>query len=107
MKMILLFLTCANDTEAEKILQALLSKHLIVCAKKTPVSSAFRWKGKIEKADEIMLVMESAEEKFEEIEKEVRKLHSYETFVLSAVSVFKSSKGVKEWLSEGLKKHKP
>ena len=102
--MILLFLTCSNDAEADKISQVLLEKHLIVCAKKTPVSSAFWWKGKIDKADEIMLVMESSEEKFDEIEKEVKKLHSYETFVLSAVPVLKTSKGVSEWLKEGLKK---
>lgn len=103
MKMVILFLTCVNNSEAEKISQSLLEKHLIVCAKKTPVSSAFFWKGKTEKADEILLVMESEEGKFEEIEKEVRKLHSYETFVLSAVPVIKISKGVDSWLKEGLK----
>lgn len=104
MRMILLFLTCANDSEADKISVSLLKKHLIVCAKKTPVSSAFWWKGDIEKADEIMLVMESVEEKFKGIEEEVRKLHSYETFVLTALPVIKSSAGVSAWLKEGLKK---
>lgn len=104
MKMVLLFLSCANDKEAQKISQSLLKKHLIVCAKKTPVSSAFFWKGKIDKANEILLIMESVEENYEEIEKEVRKLHSYETFVLSAIPVIKYSKGVETWLKEGLKR---
>jgi periplasmic divalent cation tolerance protein len=102
--MIILFLTCADELEADKISESLLNKHLIVCAKKTPVSSAFFWKGKIDKADEILLVMESVEEKFEKIEDEVRKLHSYETFVLSAIPVIKTSTGVSPWLEEGLKK---
>ncbi len=102
--MILLFLPCANNKEAEKISQSLLEKHLIVCAKKTPVSSAFFWKGKIDKANEILLVMESVEENYEKIEKEVGKLHSHKIFVLSAVSVIKYSKGVEAWLKEGLKK---
>lgn len=104
MKMVLLFLPCVNNKEAEKISQSLLEKHLIVCAKKTPVSSTFFWKGEIDKANEILLIMESVEENYEEIEKEVRKLHSYETFVLSAISVIKYSKGVEDWLKEGLKK---
>ena len=102
--MILLFLACADDKEAEKISQALLQKHLIVCVKKTPFSSTFFWKGKIDKANEILLVMESVEENYEEIEKEVRKLHSYKTFVLSAIPVIKYSKGVETWLKEGLNK---
>ncbi|MBI2066001.1 divalent-cation tolerance protein CutA [Candidatus Woesebacteria bacterium] len=104
MNMVLLFLACADDEEAEKISQSLLKKRLIVCAKKTPVSSAFFWKRKIDKANEVLLVMETIEENFEEIEKEVRKIHSYETFVLSAIPVVKYSKGVAEWLKEGLKK---
>lgn len=104
MKMVLLFLPCGDDKEAEKISQSLLEKHLIVCAKKTPSSSAFFWKGEIDKANEILLIMESVEENYEEIEKEVRKLHSYETFVLSALPVIKYSKGVEDWLKEGLKK---
>jgi len=104
MKMVLLFLPCANEEEAEKITQSLLEKHLIVCGKKTPVSSAYFWKGKIEKSGETLLILESVEENYEEIEKEIRKLHSYETFVLSAISVIRYSKGVETWLKEGLKK---
>ena len=104
MKMIILFLPCADDKEAEKITQSLLEKYLIVCAKKTPVSSAYFWKGKIEKSGETLLTMESVEENYKEIEKEVRKLHSYETFVLSAIPVIRYSKGVETWLKEGLKK---
>jgi len=104
MKMILLFLACVDDKEAEKISQALLEKHLIVCAKKTSVSSAFFWKGKIDKTNEVLLVMETIEKNYDEIEKEVRKLHSYKTFVLSAIPVIKYSKGVEAWLKEGLNK---
>ncbi len=100
--MIILFLTCANDEEADKITRALLEKRLIACARKMPVSSSFWWKSKIDKADEIMLMMESVEAKFEAIEHEVRKLHSYETFVLTAIPVTKTSKGVEEWLQREL-----
>src|SRR3989304_1048680 len=103
MNMVIFFLTCADDEEAEKISQALLEKHLIVCAKRTTVSSAFFWQGNIDKAGRILLVRETSEENYDEIEKEVGKLHSYETFVLTAVPVARYSKGVAEWLNEGLK----
>jgi periplasmic divalent cation tolerance protein len=103
MKMNILLLTCADKKEAEKISQSLFKKKLIACAKKMPVSSSFLWKGKIDSENEVLLVMESMEAKFKEIEKEVRKLHSYETFVLVSLPVNQVSTGVTEWIKEGLK----
>jgi len=103
MKIVILFLTCANKKEADEIAQTLLRRKLIVCIKMIPVSSSSLWKGKIEKAEEILLVMESVEFLFAKIEKEVRKIHSYETFVLLSLPVSKVSKGVDKWIRQELK----
>lgn len=100
MKVITLFLTCANKVEADEISKSLLTKRLVVCIKKTTVTSSFLWKGKIDNSEEVLLIMDSVEEKFAEIEKEVRKMHSYETFVLVANPVVKFSKGVEKWIEE-------
>ncbi len=102
MKPCLLFLTCANDREAEKIAVSLLDKKLVVCTKRTNVKSAYRWKNKIEKANEVLLIMDSVEENFKKVEKEVAKLHSYDTFVLTSSPVTQVSKNVKNWLENGL-----
>ena len=102
MKPCILLLTCADRAEADKISQVLLEKKLIVCAKKSSVSSDFYWEQSIDKAEEILLIMDSSEEMFEKIEEEVAKLHSYKTFNLVALPVSKTSKGVKEWMKEGL-----
>lgn len=59
-------------------------------AKKTSVSSSFLWKGKKESDKEVLVIIESIGERFAKIEKEVRKLHSYETFVLLSMPVNKS-----------------
>lgn len=103
MKMILLTVPCKDDKEAAKVAQKLLEKKLIVCAKRMPVKSTYFWKGKIENDSEVLLILESVEKNFSKIEKEIRKIHSYETFVLTAVPVLKYSKGVKKWMEEGLK----
>ena len=103
MNPVVLFLTCADEREADEISNVLLMKKLVVCIKKTKVKSSFLYKGKIDDADEVLLIMDSLEEKFSKIEKEVRKIHSYETFVLLASPIIKSSKGVKEWIKEELK----
>jgi periplasmic divalent cation tolerance protein len=97
--MAIYYLTCANDWEADKIAKALLTKKLVACAKQMPVSSSSWWKGKLTEDKEILLVMESIEENFIKIEKEVRKLHSHETFVLYSTFA-KTTKKVEEWIHE-------
>lgn len=98
MKLCILLLTCANSEEADKISHSLLTKHLIVCAKKLPISSSFLWKGKIDSASEILLIMDSLEEHFDKVEEEVRKLHSYDTFTLLSLPVAKTTQKVEKWI---------
>lgn len=68
-----------------------------------PVSSSFLWKGNIESSNEVLLLMDSIEENFEKINKEVRKLHSYETFVLTSLAVNQTTKEAESWIKEELK----
>jgi periplasmic divalent cation tolerance protein len=101
--MIILYLTCASEDEARTISTALLEAKLIVCARRSSVSSSYWWEGKINHDDEILLMMESTEEKFDDIEAIVTKLHSYDEYVLTAVPVLKTTPGVLQWLNDNLK----
>lgn len=100
-----LLLTCANEEEALKIVNSLLDKKLVSCTKRLPVSSAYLWKNNKESAKEILVVMESSEELFKEVEKEVKKLHSYETFTLFSLPISQTTEAVKDWFSQELKKN--
>lgn len=104
MEMNILLLTCANENEAIKISRTLLEKMLIICAKRFPISSSFLWKGKVEESDEILLVMDSLVENFNEINIEIKKIHSYETFVLTSLPVSQTTKEVEDWARDELKK---
>lgn len=97
------FLTCANDKEADKISLTLLKKKLIACVKKFPVVSSFLFKGKVDNANEVLLIMDSTEGKFADIEKAVAKIHSYETFVLFSLPVTQITQGVMGWIKQELK----
>lgn len=102
MNLITLFLTCADETEAKKISDELLDKKLAACVRLTDVKSDFLWKGKKEHADEVLLIIDTVQEKFDEIEAAVKAIHRYEAFVLTAYPVAKSSAGVEEWVKEVL-----
>jgi len=98
-----LWLTCADEKEADKIGNTLLVKHLVACVKQVPITSDFRWQGKIENAKEVLLVMDSRIDLFEEIEKEIAALHSYDTFVLQAVPIARVSRQAEKWLANEVK----
>lgn len=103
MKFIFLFLTCADQIEANTIARALLEKRLVACVKMMPIAATFLWQGAIESSNEILLLMESEESKFKQIEGAVRSLHSYKTLVLTATALSHVSTGVAEWLCESLR----
>ncbi len=103
MNLVTLFLTCANEQEAEKISKKLLEEKLAACIRRVAVSSDFIWKGKTDHSPEVLLIIESIHEKFDEIEAAIKPLHSYETFVLTAYPVAKTSAGVQQWMQESIK----
>ncbi len=101
---ILVFVTTADKAEAERIAQALLEAKLIACANiVSPVTSLFRWKDKIEKADECLVVMKSRRDLFSELAVRLKGLHSYEVPEVLAVPVMAGSEAYLAWMYGVLK----
>lgn len=98
MKLCILLLTCTDEFEAETIAGALLKKRLIVCAKRFKVSSQFLYRKNIHNDDEVLIVMDTVEGNFRKIESEVKKLHSYDTFVLVQLPVSQTTDKVLNWV---------
>jgi periplasmic divalent cation tolerance protein len=98
-----MMLTCGSWQEAQAIADALLDKRLIACAEFIEIKSKYSWQSRLESGNEIKLIMQSIADKFDDIEAEVAKLHSYETFVLQALPVSHISKAAKTWLTKVIK----
>ncbi len=99
----LICLSCGTQAEADNIAKVLLDKKLIACVKQLPVKSSFTWENKTSTSEEIWMSMESREDLFDEIEAEVAKIHSYQTFVMTASPITKISKKAQIWLNESLR----
>lgn len=98
---VIIFITCGSKKEADRIVDSLLRKRLIACANMiSGVESRFRWKGKLDKAKEILVILKAKEKQFCEIEKEVKRIHGYEVPEIIAASVAAGSKEYLEWLSD-------
>src|SRR5690348_12953292 len=89
----MVFVMAANEDEAERIAQVLVSERLAACVNIAgPVRSVYRWRGKIEEAGEYLLVIKAAKRHFSKLERKVRDLHTYEVPEIIAVTLVQGSK---------------
>lgn len=96
------FLLTCSDSEKETIARKLLEKGLIACAKFIPVESMYLWKGNIERDGEILILMESVEDNFEAVNAVIKKMHSYETFVLQMIPAKNINTDAQNWMLDEL-----
>jgi periplasmic divalent cation tolerance protein len=98
---IVVFMTAANGEEAARLAEMLVGAHLAACVQILPeMESVYRWEGKIERQSEILLLAKTTREKFDELEREVRALHSYDTPEIIAVPVTAGSAPYLDWLKQ-------
>ena len=98
---IVVFLTAASGEEAARLADMLVGAHLAACVQILPeMESVYRWQGKIERQAEVLLLAKTTKEKFEELEREVRALHSYEIPEIVAVPLAAGSTPYLKWLAE-------
>ncbi len=95
------WVTCANSDEAERIASGLVSDRVCACVNILPkVRSVYRWEGKIEKANEVMLVIKSRTALFDKIKDKVKSLHSYECPEVIQLPVTQGHKPYLDWVKE-------
>jgi periplasmic divalent cation tolerance protein len=104
MQSIVVLVSCGSAKEAQRIARELVQKKLAACVNVTsPVRSIYRWKGKVEAALEVLMLIKTTRRKFAALEKEIRRLHSYETPEIIALPIVAGSKTYLEWLLKSVK----
>jgi periplasmic divalent cation tolerance protein len=102
---IVVLVTCESAKEARRVARALVERRLAACVNilGTPVQSIYRWKGKVESAEESLLVIKTSRQRFESLQDAVRELHSYEVPEIIALPVVKGSRDYLAWISSSLR----
>lgn len=95
-----LFVTCADEVEADGIRNALLDRRLIACGNTWPVSSAYRWNGEVERSSEVMLLAKTTGAHVAQVVDVVTSLHSYEVPAISVVPVSAGTAEYERWVIE-------
>jgi periplasmic divalent cation tolerance protein len=68
-----------------------------------PVQSVYRWKGKVETTKEVLLLIKSTRKRFSALEREIRRLHSYETPEIIALPIVAGSRAYLRWIEESVR----
>jgi len=103
MDALVVFMTATNREEAVRIADLLVGARLAACVQLLPeIESVYRWEGKIERQSEVLLLAKTTKEKFGDLEREVRAIHSYETPEIVAVPIDQISEPYRKWLAQSL-----
>ncbi len=102
---IAVLVTCGSAREARKIARVLVEKRLAACVNilQVPVQSIYRWKGKVESAMEVILIVKTAQKQFAAVERVIKRLHSYDVPEIIALTIAKGSRDYLSWLSDSLR----
>jgi periplasmic divalent cation tolerance protein len=101
MKFIDVLVTCPDHASAETIARALVDERLAACANiGAGIASIYRWKGVIEQADEIPLMLKTRCDLFGRLAERVKTLHTYEVPCIVATELTDIEPAYAAWLEQ-------
>jgi periplasmic divalent cation tolerance protein len=93
-------MTATDELEAERIAEMLVAKKLAACVQILPgMKSIYVWQGEVQREREVLLLAKATRANFDELEREVRAIHSYETPEIIALPVAAASEPYLKWLT--------
>ncbi len=98
---IMVFITAPKEEEAQRIARDIISSRLAGCVNIIKdMRSIYRWRGKIEDESEVLMIVKTRLDLFEELKKRVKDLHSYSVPEIIALPVIEGSEEYLAWLKE-------
>ena len=96
-KHLLVLSTCPGNITAKNIANDLITERLAACVQVIPnVQSFYHWLGKVDNAEEHLLLIKTSSARYKELEERIKSLHPYELPEIIAVPI---SAGFDEYLS--------
>lgn len=94
---LLIISTVPNEDVARDLSKILLEKRVAACVNIIPkVRSNYWWNGSIENSEEIILLIKTTEDKYDQLEDLIRKNHPYE---IPEIIAFEIKKGFNKYLN--------
>lgn len=92
--------TCPQK-DADRIARALVERRVAACVNVVPaIRSVYRWKGEVQEDDEALLIVKTADSRFDDLRQAVLSMHPYELPEIVAVSVEHGHVPYLDWVAE-------
>jgi periplasmic divalent cation tolerance protein len=92
----IVYSTIDDIIDARKIAHALVEEQIAACVNIIPtIESVYRWKGKVENADEILILAKTVDDNVKKAIQRIKELHSYEVPDIVAIRIVG---GLKDYL---------
>jgi periplasmic divalent cation tolerance protein len=99
----LVWTTAGSAEEARKIAHALVDGRLAACVNIVPqIQSVYRWKEKVEEAEEWLLLIKTTDEAFGRVRDRIKQIHSYELPEAIAFEIQDGSPEYLQWIAESI-----
>ncbi len=96
-------ITTPTKKEAESLTDRLLKQKLAACVNLLPIASHYWWKGKIEDAEETLMLVKTQRSLISQIVRLVQKYHSYEVPEVIALPIIQGNQKYLQWIAETVK----
>lgn len=94
------YVTVADRREALRLAETVVAEKLAACANiGGPICSIYRWKGKIERSEEVVIVLKTTAKRWQALRRRIVALHSYETPCVLALPVADGHAAFLRWLA--------
>jgi len=102
---LVVFVTASSYKEANKLSSLVIENKLAACATIIEnVRSVFRWEGKVNSEKESLLILKTTAGRFTDLEKLVKKHHSYEVPEVIACPIVMGSEDYLKWIRQETQK---
>ena len=104
MKNCIIYCTVPNEFSANLIATTLVEENLAACVNIVPsVTSVYKWNEKAQEDKELLLIIKTRQERFNDVEKKIKELHEYTIPEIVAIPIIQGSEEYQNWIVDETK----
>jgi periplasmic divalent cation tolerance protein len=98
---IVVLITTGSLEEGQKIARLLVDERLAACVNiVSPIQSVYRWEGKVQEEQEVLLIAKTAGAMLEQLAARVKQLHSYAVPEIIALPIVAGTDDYLRWIDK-------
>lgn len=103
---LLVITTCPDAACAEALADHLVGEHLAACVNQLPgIRSTYEWQGKVNRDQEVLLLIKTRADCWDRLEAAVRSRHPYQVPELIALPIVRGSGDYLNWINSLVEKN--